>query len=116
VKIFLLLTNWLLSMNMDGQIFHPDKSLLNPKFEGYKLHLSQETSVLQFPLINRPTQVATSGKVPFVFQEVQSRITHNHLVVHGESGRAVYVDAEYHVIFVDLGQVNNYSSWFRFLC
>lgn len=101
---------------MDGQIFHPDKSLLNPKFEGYKLHLSQETSVLQFPLISRSTQVATSGKVPFVFQEVQSRITHNHLVVHGESGRAVYVDTEYHVIFVDLGQVNNYSSWFRFLC
>lgn len=92
---------------MDGEIFHTDRSLLNPKFEGYKLHvIPQEEAVLQFPLANRPTQAATSGKVPLVFQEVQSRITHNHLAVHSESGRAVYVDADYHVILVELGQVS----------
>ncbi|KAF5360472.1 hypothetical protein D9756_004720 [Leucocoprinus leucothites] len=90
---------------MDGDFFHPDKALLNPKFEGYKLHiLPQENAVLQFPLTNRPTQAATSGKAPLSFQEVQSRITHNHLAIHSESGRGVYVDADYNVILVDLGQ------------
>ncbi|KAF9454702.1 hypothetical protein P691DRAFT_770235 [Macrolepiota fuliginosa MF-IS2] len=90
---------------MDSEIFRTEKSLLNPKFEGYKLHIiPQEEGVLQFPLANRPTQAATSGKVPLVFQEVQSRITHNHLVVHSEAGRAVYVDADYNIIIIELGQ------------
>lgn len=92
---------------MDGELFRVDRSLLNPKFEGYKLSiLPQEEAVSQFPLVNRPTQVATSGKVPLAFQEVQSRITHNHLVVHNGSGRAVYIDAEYSIILVELDWVS----------
>ncbi len=94
---------------MDGEAFRIDRSLLNPKFEGYKLHIiPQEEAVSQFPLASRPTQVATSGKVPLVFQEVQSRITHNHLVVHDGSGRAVYVDAEYSVILIELDWVSGF--------
>ncbi|KXN88253.1 hypothetical protein AN958_07712 [Leucoagaricus sp. SymC.cos] len=90
---------------MDGECFYLDKSLLNPKFEGYKLHIvPQENAVLQFSLTNRPTQATASGKVPLVFQEVQSRITHNHLATHSESGRAVYVDADYNVILIELDQ------------
>lgn len=97
---------------MDGEIFHVDKSLLNPKFEGYKLHIiSQDDSVLQFPLANRPSQAATSGKSPLTFQEVQSRITHNHLTVHGESGRAIYFDADYNVILIELDQVSEASPF-----
>lgn len=96
---------------MDGELFRTDRSLLNPKFEGYKLSIiSQEEAVAQFPLVNRPTQVVTSGKVPFAFQEVQSRITHNHLAVYNGSGRAVYIDAEYSIILIDLDWVRE-SLW-----
>jgi hypothetical protein len=92
---------------MDGDVFHADKSLLNPKFEGYKLHIiPQENAVSQFPLVHRPSQATTSGKVPLTFQEVQSRITHNHLPIHSQSGRAAYVDADYNVILVELGEVS----------
>jgi hypothetical protein len=92
---------------MDGEIFHLDKSLSNPKFEGYKLHIiPQEDAVLQLPIANRLTQAATSGRVLLTFQEVQSRITHNHLAVHSESGRAVYIDADYNVTLVEFGQVS----------
>ncbi|EKM79453.1 hypothetical protein AGABI1DRAFT_59080 [Agaricus bisporus var. burnettii JB137-S8] len=90
---------------MDGEMFHPDKALLNPKFEGYKLHIiPQDESIFRFPLVHRPSQTAISGKVPLTFQEVQSRITHNHLTVQGESGRAVYIDADHNLILIQLDQ------------
>jgi hypothetical protein len=95
---------------MDGEMFHTNKALLNPKFEGYKLHIiPQDDSIFRFPLTHRPSQTAISGKVPLTFQEVQSRITHNHLTVHGESGRAVYIDADFNLVLIELGEVRRFS-------
>ncbi|KAG6830130.1 hypothetical protein H0H87_009028 [Tephrocybe sp. NHM501043] len=70
--------------------FQPNRALLNPKFEGYKLDpVSQEEIVVRFPLQFKPTQATVSGKSPLSFQEVQSRITHNHLATCAESQRAM---------------------------
>jgi len=88
--------------------FRPSRSLINSKFEGYKLDLApQEDDVAHYPLEYRPTQAAISGKSFFSFQEVQSRITHNHLSVCHEAGRAAYVDASSRVVLVDVDQVSN---------
>ncbi|KAG5652903.1 hypothetical protein H0H81_003164 [Sphagnurus paluster] len=83
--------------------FMPSRSLLNPKFEGYKLDpMSQEDMVIRSPLEFKPTQATISGKSSFSFQEVQSRITHNHLAVCSESARALYVDSESKVVLIDI--------------
>ena len=82
--------------------FCTKRALLNPKFEGYKLELiPQENAVLRFKLDHKPTQATASGKVPLSFQEMQSRITHNHLCVT-DSGLAIYVDEDYNVCLVRL--------------
>lgn len=87
-------------------VAHPDRSLLNPKFEGYKLDpISQEDAVLHHNLEFRPTQVAISGRVPLSFQEVQSRIRHNHLSVYPGSNQAAYVDADFRVVLIDVDNV-----------
>lgn len=87
------------------EAFAPSRSLLNPKFEGYKLDpVSQEDSVASYPLQYKPTQTAISGKSSFSFQEVQSRITHNHISVCYGSYRAAYVDASSRIILVDLNK------------
>ena len=86
--------------------FTPNRALLNPKFEGYKLEvISQEDSVIRFGLQHRPTQVANSGRSPLSFKEVQSRITHNHLAMANDSSRCLYVDSEHRVILVDFTNV-----------
>lgn len=46
-------------------------------------------------------QSSPAGKSPLSFQEVQSRIRHNHLVA-GPDGRTVYIDRDLKVIAVDL--------------
>ncbi|KAG6918765.1 hypothetical protein DXG01_011956 [Tephrocybe rancida] len=83
--------------------FKQNRTLLNPKFEGYKLDpISQEDIVARFPLQFKPTQATVSGKSPLSFQEVQSRITHNHLATCADAGYAVYVDSAFNVILVDI--------------
>ncbi|KAG6814254.1 hypothetical protein H0H92_015369 [Tricholoma furcatifolium] len=83
--------------------FKPSRTLLNPKFEGYKLDpIAQDDIVARFPLQFKPTQATVSGKSPLSFQEVQSRITHNHLVVCPEAERALYVDSTFKVILIDI--------------
>ncbi|KAG6841988.1 hypothetical protein C0991_004479 [Blastosporella zonata] len=84
-------------------VFKPNRTLLNPKFEGYKLDpVLQEELVARFPLQFKPTQATVSGKSPLSFQEVQSRITHNHLTICAESGSALYVDSSFNVILVNI--------------
>lgn len=84
-------------------MFAPTRALLNPKFEGYKLDLvSQEDIIARYPLKYKPTQATVSGRSTFSFQEIQSRITHNHLAVWSEAGRAIYVDSDARVIAVDI--------------
>jgi hypothetical protein len=87
--------------------FIPARALLNPKFEGYKLDpISQEDTVTRYPLEYKPTQATVSGKSTFSFQEVQSRITHNHIAVWSENRRALYVDSESRVILIDVDAVS----------
>ena len=83
--------------------FDVERSLLNPKFEGYRLEpIPQEQVVSRFRLSNKPTQSTASGRLPLSFQEMRSRITHNHLAVDGESGNAIYVDQEFNVCLVGI--------------
>ena len=90
--------------------FIPNRALLNPKFEGYKLEvISQEDSVTRFGLQYRASQVANSGRSPLSFKEVQSRITHNHLAIAYESNRCLYVDSEHRVVLVEFSNVGLYD-------
>ncbi|KAH7915485.1 hypothetical protein BJ138DRAFT_1077421 [Hygrophoropsis aurantiaca] len=83
--------------------FTPDRSLLNPKFEGYKLDLiAQEDAVIRYELEHKTTQSTTPGRSPLSFEEVQSRITHNHLAITEGGHRALYIDADYKVVIIDL--------------
>jgi hypothetical protein len=94
--------------------FEPERSLLNPMFEGYKLDaMDQEKVITRYPLPYTLNQSTVAGKSPLSFQEVQSRIRHNHLVV-GPNGRSVYVDSEMRVIAVDIDIVSNYTDIFVF--
>jgi len=94
--------------------FTPDRSLLNPKFEGYRLDpIAQEDVVaryvLQFNLSQATVSTSAVGRSPLSMQEVHSRITHNHLAVSPNStpqcGRALYVDAELRVVVIDVDLV-----------
>ncbi|KAF7291549.1 CS domain-containing protein [Mycena chlorophos] len=86
-------------------MFAVNRSLVNPQFEGYKLDVSDAHSVdrhgLQYPISQ--STVAS----PLSFEEVHSRITHNHLAVLGS--RLVYVDAHFRVIFVQLDSEPKFS-------
>ncbi|OJT15270.1 NudC domain-containing protein 1 [Trametes pubescens] len=85
--------------------FTPDRSLLNPKFDGYKFSpLDYDEVTTHHPLANRLSQTNVSGRAPLSFQEVQSRVLHNHLALCSGSRRAAYVDAELRVVVVDLDE------------
>ena len=91
--------------------FTPTRSLLNPKFEGYKLLLLDQAVVVhRYDLPYKTTQASSYGKVPLTFEEVQSRITHNHFVLSPVRGRGLYVDANHQVIVVDVGDVRQSFS------
>src|ERR1700761_5446365 len=91
-------------------MFTTNRSLINPKFEGYKLGLvSQETCVARHPLPYGATQSTVSTSSPLSFEEVQSRVTHNHISVAPDALRAVYVDTQYRVILVELNTVGYLS-------
>lgn len=85
--------------------FVPRRELLNPKFEGYRLDpVAQDEIVTRVDLVHKASQSTVSPKSPLSFQEVQSRITHNHLFV-SDSGRAIYVDVDFNVVSVDVASV-----------
>ena len=89
--------------------FPTNRSLLNPKFEGYKLSLlEQDEHVSRYSLTAFPTQANVSGRsrTPLSFEEVQSRITHNHLAISQDGTEAIYVDDDLNVIRVVLNSVN----------
>jgi hypothetical protein len=85
---------------------HPNRSLLNPKFDGYKLDpISSEDTVARHVLPYKATQASVSGRHHFSFQEAQSRVRHNHLDVSPKGEHAVYIDADLRVILVRLDHV-----------
>jgi hypothetical protein len=93
------------------ETFRPNRALLNPKFEGYKLNpIHQENAVVQYELQYKPTQATSSNRLPLSFEEVRSRITHNHLCVSSQARRALYVDADFNVVVIDVCLVRFSSS------
>ncbi|KAL0961056.1 hypothetical protein HGRIS_006044 [Hohenbuehelia grisea] len=83
--------------------FTPNRALINSKFEGYKLDaIAQENVIARHSLPSQATQATVSGRSFLSFQEVQSRITHNHLVLDHINSRALYVDSEFKVILIGL--------------
>ena len=97
--------------------FQPNRSLLNPSFEGYKLSaLEQDAFVRRYPLTFKPTQATVSGrtKSPLSFEEVQSRITHNHLAVSSDGKNAIYVDKDLNVIGITIDAVCSPNLSIRF--
>ncbi|GAA5928800.1 hypothetical protein JCM1841_003574 [Sporobolomyces salmonicolor] len=86
----------------DTLSFTPVRSLLNPKFESYKLASpSRPDAVVSHPL---PTPFGTkplSEHARLSFHEVQDRAKHNHLST-GRSAELVWVDAEGVVMAVQL--------------
>ncbi|KAJ7784587.1 hypothetical protein B0H16DRAFT_1493053 [Mycena metata] len=84
-------------------MFTTQRNLLNPKFEGYKLDaINQDDVVARYNLQYTATQATVSTNSLLSFQEVQSRITHNHISVAPQDSRAVYIDAQYRVILLQL--------------
>lgn len=93
------------------ETFAPNRSLLNPKFEGYKLDpVPQENIVIRHRLQYIATQATASTKATLSFQDVQSRITHNHLAISTEGTRALYIDAEYNVVAIHVDPVSGSVS------
>ena len=82
---------------------HPNRSLLNPNFDGYKLDpISSEDTIVRHVLKHEATQASASGLHRFSFQEAESRIRHNHLTVSPDGAQAMYIDAGLRVISVQL--------------
>ncbi|KAF9037897.1 hypothetical protein BDZ89DRAFT_1100483 [Hymenopellis radicata] len=86
--------------------FTSRRELLNPFFEGYRLSIiPQEDAVSRCNLADHAaTQSTVSNKILLTFKEMQSRIAHNHLASLGK--QAVYVDAEFNLIAIDLEPVS----------
>ncbi|KAF9533252.1 hypothetical protein CPB83DRAFT_806226 [Crepidotus variabilis] len=83
--------------------FKINRRVLNPKFEGYKLDpIRQEDAVSRFKLTRKPTQATTSTRLPLTFEEMRSRIGHNHLAVEGDAGLLLYVDSQLTVCLISL--------------
>ncbi|KAF9516498.1 hypothetical protein BS47DRAFT_1315336 [Hydnum rufescens UP504] len=85
--------------------FVPERALLNPKFEGYKLDaLSQSEHVSSHPLPDGgATQATVSGHSQLSFKEVQHRIGFNHLFI-GQGGDTVgYIDKSGSFILAKFG-------------
>lgn len=84
-------------------MFNPNRLLLNPKFEGYRFDpLDQSNLVFRYDLACGPSQTAFAGNAHLSFQEVQSRIRHNHLTTSSDGTRALYIDAEYRLVLIEL--------------
>jgi len=67
--------------------------------------MSAEDAVSHYPLPYQPTQATATGKTPLSFQEMQSRITHNHLAIEPETNKAIYVDQQLRVVLVEFNGV-----------
>ncbi|ESK95009.1 tumor antigen cml66-l [Moniliophthora roreri MCA 2997] len=91
-------------------IFQVNRKLLNPKFEGYKLDpVDQDQAVSRFHLPHKVSQSTAPTRSLLSFQEVQSRITHNHL--HVSSNGAIYIDEGYNVVLISVAPDSLIPTW-----
>ena len=95
--------------------FEPSRRLLNPRFDGYKFQpLDLDAVASRHALAHRLSQTNVSGRAALSFQEVRSRVRHNHLAVcGGRATRAAYVDAELRVVVIDIEEVSLTSFVWR---
>ena len=95
--------------------FEPSRRLLNPRFDGYKFQpLDLDAVASHHALAHRLSQTNVSGRAALSFQEVRSRVRHNHLAVcGGRATRAAYVDAELRVVVIDIEEVSLTSFVWR---
>lgn len=97
--------------------FAPNRSILNPKFEGYKLSpVSELDAIHQFPLPGSGiSQSTVSGGTHLAFQEVQSRVRQNHLAISvADPGIFAYIDKDFNFIIVAVEQVNSKNIMLSF--
>ena len=88
-----------------SHLFQPDRSLLYPQFETYRLHsidVDEDTSSHKLP-----GNGATQSRVGYnnhllSFKEVRDRIGWNHLAV-GSGGRGIYIDTDWKIVGFQLG-------------
>ncbi|KAG8860876.1 hypothetical protein FRB96_003610 [Tulasnella sp. 330] len=92
----------------NSTIFPVNTTLLNSKFDGYKLcTLDAESSLKSHDL---PSPGATQSTVsvgisaPLTFEEVQSRIRHNHLSTGSSAGSFAYVDSAGTLIIIRIDE------------
>ena len=88
-----------------SHLFQPDRSLLYPQFETYRLHsIDVDEDTASYKL---PGNGATQSRVGYnhhllSFKEVRDRIGWNHLAV-GSGGRGIYIDIDWRIIGFQLG-------------
>lgn len=89
----------------DQDPFTPDRTLLNPKFESYKLQPSAPSATSLYAL---PSPGLHLRPLPdharLSYAEVQERVRHNHLSA-GTAGEVVYVNGELQVVAIELDEV-----------
>lgn len=91
-----------MSTSRPAELFTPDRKLLNPRFETYRLQSLDPSAARGHRL---PGEGATQsrvgyGKQQLGFKEVRSRISWDHLDTRGNRG--VYVDVEWNVVGFEL--------------
>ncbi|KAF8517427.1 hypothetical protein BU17DRAFT_49856 [Hysterangium stoloniferum] len=79
--------------------FTPNRSLLDPRFEGYKLSFTPSPA-LQYVLLPKHASQSRVGVSSLGFQQVASRVRHNHLAVG--DGNAMYVADDGSVVLVTI--------------
>lgn len=94
-----------------SQVFPVDRSLLNPKFDGYRLkgsveQYTQSLHALPAPGATQSTISSRATKAPLSFEEVQSRIKHNHLAISYIPGEFAYVDAGRKLVIISINQAS----------
>lgn len=92
-----------------SNIFPVNTALLNSKFDGYKLQSIDAASAITYhdlPLPGATQSTVSAGRsAPLSFEEVQSRVRHNHLSPGGSDGTSAYVDAGGTLVVVQIDPV-----------
>jgi hypothetical protein len=82
-----------------SHLFPPDRKLLYPQFETYRLHsLDPSTDLIAYSL---PGSGATQARVGYnthllSFKETRARISWDHLATFGDRG--VYIDVDWNIV------------------
>jgi hypothetical protein len=92
--------------------FRPNRQLLTPKFDGYKLSpVSEADAVASFQLPGSGVSQSTvASHSHLFFPEIQSRIRHNHLAIAEDDKSVCYIDEDGQVVLVTLEEVCVYHQ------